>query len=469
MRVVVAEAPALEKRYDNSYPSLGVLYIISYLRHAIPGIEVKYLESNCNLKQHIDYLRNFRPSIYGISVTSKTLRLAAATIAAVREQFPDTVVVCGGPHPTALPQQTLQITNADIVVKGEGEETFVEIVKALENRTDLADVPGITFKAKERIFDNPNRPLIKNLDEIPFPAWDLVDHKKYPGMHLKMQPVESSLVISRGCPYNCTFCSNPVWKLCKPWLRYRSHDNIIEEIKYLYSRGVREIYLSSDEVNFNLQWANGLLDRIIALELDDLYFQCNLRADRVNEEFAEKLAKAQFWLIHLGMESGNNRVLRGLQKKITVEQIENATDLLSARGTKIFGFMMLYNAWEEDGKLRFETSAEVDNSIELCRNLLKNKKVHYMSWQFCTPLPGSKLYDIAKRHNLMVADDLKVWEQFDEHYVAMKLPGITHKEMLGKIKKGILIKDWYMLKSGRINLRHLWRAKENILALLRGK
>lgn len=161
MRVVVAEAPALEKRYDNSYPSLGVLYIISYLRHAIPGIEVKYLESNCNLKQHIDYLRNFKPSIYGISVTSKTLRLAAATIAAVREQFPDTVVVCGGPHPTALPQQTLQITNADIVVKGEGEETFVEIVKALENRTDLADVPGITFKAKERIFDNPNRPLIK--------------------------------------------------------------------------------------------------------------------------------------------------------------------------------------------------------------------------------------------------------------------------------------------------------------------
>lgn len=140
------------------------------------------------------------------------------------------------------------------------------------------------------------------------------------------------------------------------------------------------------------------MDRIIALELDDLYFQCNLRADRVNEEFAEKLAKAQFWLIHLGMESGNNRVLRGLQKKITVEQIENATDLLSARGTKIFGFMMLYNAWEEDGKLCYETSAEVDNSIELCRNLLKNKKVHYMSWQFCTPLPGSKLYDIAKRH-----------------------------------------------------------------------
>lgn len=467
MRVVVADPPALEKRYDNSYPNIGALYVISYVRNAIPGIEVKYLESNCNLKQHIDYLRNFKPSIYGISFTSKTLRLAADTIAAVKEQFPDTVVVCGGPHATALPQQTLQITGANIVVKGEGEETFAQIVKTLMNKQDLANVPGITFKVNGQIFDNLNRPLIRNIDDIPFPAWDLVDHKKYPGMHLKMQPVESSLVVSRGCPYNCTFCSNPVWKLCKPWLRFRSQDNIIEEIKYLYSRGVRGIYFSSDEMNFNLEWVIGLLDKIIALKLNDLYFQCNLRVDRVNEELAERLSRAQFWLLHLGMESGNDRVLKGLRKKITVEQIENVTDLLSAKGTKIFGFMMLYNVWEEDGELCFETSSEVDNSIKLCRNLLKNKKVHYMSWQFCTPLPGARLYDIAKRHNLMVADDVKVWEQFDEHYVAMKLPGITHKEMPRKIKKGILIKDWYMLLSGRISLRHLWRAKENIVALLR--
>jgi radical SAM superfamily enzyme YgiQ (UPF0313 family) len=169
MRVVVADPPALEKRYDNSYPNIGALYIISYLRRAIPGVEVRYLESNCNLRQHIDYLRNFKPSIYGLSFTSKTVRLAAATIAAVREQFPDTVVVCGGPHATALPQQTLQMTNADIVVRGEGEETLAEIVKAVTNRTDLADIPGITFKAQDRIFDNPNRPLIKNLDEIPSP------------------------------------------------------------------------------------------------------------------------------------------------------------------------------------------------------------------------------------------------------------------------------------------------------------
>lgn len=469
MKVVIADPPAFEKRYDNSYPNIGILYVISFLRNSMRGVDVSYLDSRCNIAQHVKRLSEIRPDVYGISFTSKTLKLAADTISAVKKRFPNLTVVCGGPHPTALPRQTLQLTEADVVVKGEGEATFAEVVKAVMNKDDFSGITGISFRDNGLIYDNPNRTLIKNLDDIPFPAWDLIDHKNYPGMHLKMQPVEGILVISRGCPYNCTFCSNPVWKLCKPWLRYRSHDNIIEEIEQLYAQGVREIYFSSDEMNFSLGWATGLLDKIIALELNDLYFQCNLRADRVNEEFADKLKRARFWLLHLGMESANDRVLNGLQKKITVAQIENACNLLSVAGIKIFAFMMLYNVWEENGKLCFETSDEVDRSIAFCRKLLKNKKIHYMSWQFCTPLPGSQLYDIAKRHNLMLLDEYKVWEQFDEHYIAMKLPGITHKEMRRKIKKGILVKDWHMILSGRISLRHLWRAKENIWALIRSK
>jgi len=150
-----------------------------------------------------------------------------------------------------------------------------------------------------------------------------------------------------------------------------------------------------------------------------------------------------------------------------VKQISDAVNILADRKVKIFGFMMLYNVWEENGNLCFETSKEVDNTINFCKNLLKQRKISYMSWQFCTPLPGARLYNIALRHDLMVDDEVKVWELFDEHYIAMKLPGITHKEMLRKIKKGILIKDWYMLRTGKINFRHLWRVKENVAALLR--
>lgn len=467
MNVVLADLPVLERSYDNSYPNIGILYIISHLRSELKGLNISYLESHCDLKQHIESLHQLKPDIYGVSFTSKTLKLTSETIKEVKKHFPETIIVCGGAHASALPKETLKDTQADIVVKGEGEETFLDLVKTIKQKGNLKDVKGIVFEQNGIIIENENRSYIKNIDDIPFPAWDIIDYDKYPGMHIKMQSKQSSLVISRGCPYDCTFCSNPVWKNNKPWLRYRSTENIIKEIKYLYSIGIREIYFSSDEMNFNLKWAKELLDKIIILNYQDLYFQCNLRVDRLDEEYVQKLKDARVWLIHLGMESANNRILKGLKKMITVEQITIATDLLSAKGIKIFGFMMLYNVWEENDELCYETTDEVDITINYCKNLLKNKKIHYMSWQFCTPLPGARLYQIAKKHNIMIDEDKVVWDRFDEHYIAMKLPGISKKEMLRKIKKGIIIKDWYMLKSGRINFSHIWRAKENIKALLR--
>lgn len=467
MKIVLADPPVFEKRYDNSYPNVGLLYIISFLRKEIPDANITYLESHCNIDKHIEILNQLQPDIYGLSFTSKTLNLAIKTVKEVKKHFPDLTIVVGGAHATALPRETLQDTQADIVVKGEGEAVFADLVRTIRNRGDLKTVEGIVYRSEGQIHNNANRAYIKHLDEIPFPAWDIIDYDKYPGMHVKMQSKESSLVISRGCPYDCTFCSNPVWKNGKPWLRYRSSDSIIQEIEYLYSLGIREIYFSSDEMNFNLTWAKDLLNKIIALDHKDLYFQCNLRVDRIESEFARMLKDAKVWLIHLGMESANNRVLKGLKKMITVEQTTNATNLLSKHGIKIFGFMMLYNVWEEHDKLCYETSEEVDITINYCKHLLKHKRIHYMSWQFCTPLPGARLYNIAKKHNIMVDEDKVIWDRFDEHYIAMKLPGISHKEMMRKIKRGILIKDWYMLKSGKINLSHLWRARENLSALFR--
>ncbi len=467
MTVVLADPPARERGYDASYPNIGLLYVIAYTRKMLPGLDIYYLQSACNLAEHIAALTARNPTIYGISFTSKTFRLAAKTIAAVKRRFPDTLIVCGGPHPTAMPVDTLSQTEADVVVRGEGEQTFARLVRTRLEGGPMASVPGIVYKDGSQIVENALAPLLPDLDEVPFPAWDLVHHADYPCMHLRKQKVQSSMVISRGCPYDCTFCSNPVWKLSKPWLRFRSSVNIIEEIKQLYAQGVREIYFTSDEMNFSLRWAENLLDEIIALDYRDLYFQTNLRVDKITPEFATKLAAARFWLVHLGMESANDRVLRGLEKCISVSQIEHATQLLSSVGVEVFAFMMLYNVWEEDGTLCFETSREVDNSLAFCSRLLRERRISYMSWQFCNPMPGSRLYDIAKRHQLLPAEDTTIWELFDEHHVTLNLPGISRREMLRKIRRGILLKDWYMLKHGRISGEHLWRAAENLRAFLR--
>ena len=467
MKVVLADPPALEWHYDNSYPNIGILYVLAYARQTVPDMTVHYLESGVDLRGHISYLESVRPDVYGISFSSKTFRLAQRTIGAVKDRFPNLLVVCGGSHATAMPEQVLRDTVADIIVIGEGEETFSDLLRASRSRMDFADVQGIAFRKDGDVRRSTPRPLIHDLDSIPFPAWDLIDHRRYSGMHLKKQPVESSLVISRGCPFDCAFCSNPVWKQAKPWLRYRSYDNIMSEIKLLYGRGVREIYFASDEMNFSLTWANGLLDRIAALNLKDLWFQCNLRVDKMDESFVRRLREAGFWLVHIGMESGNPRVLDGLQKRITVDQIARGTCLLASAGIKVFGFMMLYNAWEEEGRFCFETSEEVDNSLRFCQSLFRKRHLHYMSWQFCTPMPGARLHGIAVRHGVLNGDGPDVWSRFDEHAITMTLPGISQGAMQSRIRKGILMKDWYMLRSGNISLRHLWRAKENLGAILR--
>ena len=150
-----------------------------------------------------------------------------------------------------------------------------------------------------------------------------------------------------------------------------------------------------------------------------------------------------------GYGERNDCALAGIGKKVTVEQIENAAQLLSHAGVKVFAFMMLYQAWEEDGKLCWETSREVDNSLRFMRRLFRERFIHYMSWQFCTPMPGAPLYAIAKKYNLYKGDEKKVWETYDEHVACMRLPGISARTMQWKIKKGILLKDWFILALGR--------------------
>lgn len=471
MKIMLADPPAKERAYDASYANLGILYIAGYLKKALDGrqVQIEYLGPKHNLKTHLEYVKNYNPRIYGISFTSKTASLAYETIKALKKLVPETWIVCGGTHPTALPEEVMSESSADICVIGEGEVTFSEIVTAVwENQEqDLRKVDGILYRHNGEVIQTKGRAFIKNLDEIPFPAWELIDFKEYPGMHLKKKPIESSLLISRGCPYNCTFCSNPIWKSAKPWLRHRSVDNICEEIELLYNRGVREIYMSSDELNFDENWAMELCEEIIQLKHHDLYFQCNMRADKVSDSLSGLLADMNCWLVHLGVESANNRVLNGIGKHITVGQVEKAARALSKAGVKVFAFMMLYQVWEQEGEICYETTEEVENSIQFMKKLFKEKLIHYMSWQFATPMPGSRLYEIAKKYNLFRGDPKSVFEGFDEHDVAMFIPGISEKTMRSKIKKGILVKDWYLLKSGNINLRHMWRVWENFKALIR--
>ena len=466
MKIILADPPRKEQYYDLSYPNIGILYLIAYLRkHYGQGLEVRYLEGQASLEDHIRLIAEFQPDVYGLSFALWTATLAYRTLNAVKKRYPDLHTICGGPQPTADPEEVFTKSAVDCCCLGEGEETFLEYVRAMSmGQTNLSDIPGLSWRGPDgNMEQSAKRAFIKKLDDIPEPAWDLVDFSKYAGMHIHQASPQTHLLVSRGCPFDCNFCANAVWKYNKPWVRLRSPENIAHEIDRLYGRGIREIYMTSDEFNVSEKWALGVCRAIEELGHRDLYLQCNVRADVVSPELAQAFKRINLWMVHLGIESGNQRTLDGVGKKVKLEQIVQACRHFKQAGLSIFGFVMLYHAWEEDGHLKWEDNAAVDNTFRFCRRLLSSKLIDYMSWQVATPMPGSRLFATAKKFSLIpdkVIED--VWSQ------NMLLPGICERDIKRNLRKGMILKNYYLLKNGQINFRHVDRIARNLRVLLGG-
>ena len=250
LHIVLADSPGTVMAQDRSYPNLGILYLIAYLREHLPDVKTTYLEGFMSLEEHVEKVSALNPDIYGLSFSYMNQRFALETLRAVRKECEDMTIVCGGPGPTAQYERVLQESPTDFCVIGEGEETFRDFVEScFLNDGDPSHIPGLAYKQEGRIIKTEARRLIKDLDSLPFPAWDVIDPLRYVGQHYQRSEFQSCLVISRGCPYKCSFCSNPVWRVSKPAVRLRSPQSIAEEAEYLYSRGVREIKFVSDEMN----------------------------------------------------------------------------------------------------------------------------------------------------------------------------------------------------------------------------
>jgi hypothetical protein len=233
-----------------------------------------------------------------------------------------------------------------------------------------------------------------------------------------------------------------------PTFRCRSPQNIATEAEYLYQRGYREIYLHSDELNVNLEWSIEVCRALAGLGHPDLFFQCNLRVIPFNEELAYWLKKANFWMVRFGIESSSDRVLRGIKKQMSQAKTIRACQLAAAAGIKVYGFFMIYQMWEEDGRLQHETSEEVAASIAFARHLWKQGALHYSTWAFAVPVQGAELYDIARRHGIIdedfyPSDDWDIFDHlpdtskrtFNRHYAAAR-----RLQMLMALRSGHL--EW---------------------------
>jgi len=462
MKVQLVFAPSIyssgmELLGENTWPPMGVLYLASYLRSRLPDPEIRVTDGcRIGFDRTMAEIAAFRPDVLGISFYT-TQALGAAKLACdARAALPGALVVMGGPHATALPLETLRESGADLVVVGEGEETFSQIVRtaaASRDRKAFRDLRGVwsigrDASGSEIVFRNDPAPFITPLEDIPFPARDLVRLDDYRGWFISRQIPQTTMLFARGCPFRCTYCANGIWRTSAPLLRARSPKDIVDEMEYLNRElGFREIYDQADEFNFSLPHALELCAEIERRRLG-VSWQVSLRARPFSEELARRMAEAGCWCVSLGVESANEATLQGIKKQITLEDVENTCRALRKYGIKVRAHFMLYNVWEEDGALRFEDSRMSGNTLAYAEKLFREGLIQYITWSVTTPYPGSELYDIAVRHGLIRADCRGQWDAWlQKETFIMDLPGISRKEM-SKIKnRGEVLRIRCMLRN----------------------
>lgn len=455
MKVVLTNPPQLPKNgYRAFYPSLGLLYLASFAEKnsQVKNLEITYLEGSAyNLNEFINKLSKMSPDVIGFTFTTPISMHAYAAIHRAKSEFPDTLIVCGGPHTTAMPFDVLRRSKADVCVIGEGEVTFTKLLDAYANKIDFSQVEGIVFRRNGKFLSTPPRGLINDLNSIPFPAWEKIQLKSYPGYILKKAWPDICITSTRGCPYNCVFCSNPVWKHSKPWIRMRSPENVAKEVEFLSSIGVREIFDYADEFNANIDWAIKVANRISKLNTD-MVFKLQLRADKISESFARAISKMGCWLAHVGIESGNQIVLDGIKKNISLRQVVKGLRLLKKYDIKTQGFFMIFNVWEKNGRILFETPEMCENTLRFVRQLISERLIDNISWSITTPLPGSELFNICSRHRLF--KEGITFSDLDTEKAIIKLPEIRERD-ISKIKfKGMLIQLYCSLLHGNVNFKN---------------
>jgi len=454
-------------------PPMGILYIASYIKQKLNDIDILITDGLISgYEGTLSEIKKFKPDILAVSFNTPVANSAYSLINEIKEVIPDILILAGGPHATALPQECLRESKTDIVVMGEGEETVWEIVKNIAGGTKLANpnllqIKGIAFLNKGKFIQTETRPYIKDLDVIPFPDRNLIKMSEYRGWYLCKQVPETIMIFSRGCPFQCSFCSNKVWNISNPRVRLRSPKNIVDEIELLNTKfGIKEIFDNSDEFNNNLEHAKSICREMIERGMK-VTWKTQLRAYPLDEELVNLMSRSGCWYVHLGIESGNEATLRGIGKKITLNQVVRACQLLKKYKIKVLGLFMLFNAWEENGKLIYEDVNQNINTLNFAKKLVKERLLDYIGWSITTPYPGSKLYEIALKYGLFKPNLEKSWDSWlrDDFFV-MQLPGIKDQD-IAKIKtKGSILRGLCLLRSRGIKFKDVGYLTKKVLKVL---
>ncbi|MBA7692673.1 Anaerobic magnesium-protoporphyrin IX monomethyl ester cyclase [subsurface metagenome] len=369
-------------------PPLGIMYLGGFLRKH--GIDVNLIDLSFSKKwnEYRDELLRTKPDLVGISCLSPFFGQVLLAASITRRTLPNCKIVMGGAHPTALPKETIKSPDVDFVVAGEGEVTLTELIKTLERGGKISEVKGILYKENGKIFQTPLRECIQNLDEIPFPARDLLPTWEKYLSQTQFFPYlypYTTIMGARGCPFNCSFCQPVLRKLFGQRIRLRSPQNIIDEVELLVEKyKIKSLFFFDDTFTAVADWVEGICDGFLEKKWG-LKWGANSRVNTLSYPLAEKMKKAGCIYVSFGVESGSQKILdESLNKEITLEQIINAFDICKKVG-------LLSSA-----SLMIGSPGDTRETIQETISLVKKIKPDMIDVHFTTPTPGSYMYERVK-------------------------------------------------------------------------
>ena len=413
--LIETKSPGLHIFSAAKLPRLGIALIATILNKN--GFKVK---AYCEDFAAIDYNEVKDADRVGISSITSTSTRSYKLISEIKKINPDVPIIMGGAHPTFMPEEVIE-NGSDYAVRGEGERTILELIDAIEGKINFEDVKGLSFKKDGNFIHNEDRELIENLDELPYPDWSLLENHE----EINYMPIQTS----RGCPYNCKFCS--VIKVFGRKYRFRSVDSVIAEIKHLLKifegTKAKRIFFYDDNFSANRKRVKSLLNKILDQKIKMPTWFSQDRLDIAeDEELVELMAKAGCMRIMAGIESINPKTLQEYNKGQKVEGIKEAISVLHKHGIGVHGMFVLGGENDDIDSIKKTMSFIIENKIDTVQIMM------------LIPFPGTEIYNEYKQQGRMIFDGAKDWYLFDGHHVVFQPNLIAPWDLQAKVSIDVM-------------------------------
>jgi radical SAM superfamily enzyme YgiQ (UPF0313 family) len=410
---------------QKCYPPMNLLYLAASLRAAdfVPTV----LDANAfrMTDEAIDAeVRRLRPAVVGLALYSEILRQVRDMTRLVRAARPEAKIVLGGPHSNAVPRETLeQFTDADYILLGEAEDSLPQLCEAVRTGAEVGGIPGIVHRRGPEVVEGPP-PQLPEINSVPLPARDLVAEAYRQGLYYSLMVREApvdTLFTSRGCPFHCGFCYN-----VRHNYRARAPEAVVDELVGIRERGIRDIEICDDTFTADRRRALAIFDLIIKEKLD-VSFRIKSRVDVFTEDLARRAREAGVYLVAFGMESGSQRMLDAMNKRITVAQCARACELARKYG------MFSHSSWIVG------YPGETPESAAETLDFIRANHPSTVNIAVLRPYPNTPAYETARESGNLVGR----WHPDEKDIPWVRLPWAPERKVLETLVRSMMRKVYF--------------------------